>query len=79
MQLVDGTPVYSATDLVGFIECRHLSNLERAGVEGLVRAPMSTRSKGHFNALRVNGTNPQSPSCPALRHKQLRSHGRWRP
>ena len=30
MQLIDRRLVYSATDLVGFLECRHLANLERA-------------------------------------------------
>ena len=32
MQLIDGRLVYSATDLVAFLECRHLANLERAAV-----------------------------------------------
>lgn len=30
MQLIDQRLAYSATDLVGFLECRHLANLERA-------------------------------------------------
>ncbi len=30
MQLIDDRLVYSATDLVAFLECRHLANLERA-------------------------------------------------
>lgn len=40
MQLIDGRLVYSASDLVGFLECRHLANLERAAVEGHLRRPM---------------------------------------
>ncbi len=32
MQRVDGRVVYSATDLVGYLECRHLARLERAAV-----------------------------------------------
>ncbi|MSQ27618.1 MAG: TM0106 family RecB-like putative nuclease [Dehalococcoidia bacterium] len=40
MQLIDGRLVYSATDLVGFLECRHLANLERAAVEGHIKRPM---------------------------------------
>ena len=40
MQLVDGQTVYSATDLVGFLACEHLANLERASVAGLVKRPM---------------------------------------
>ncbi len=30
MQSIDGSPVYSASDLVGFLECEHLTTLERA-------------------------------------------------
>jgi hypothetical protein len=30
MQLIDGTAVYAATDLVGFLACEHLTALERA-------------------------------------------------
>ena len=40
MQLIDGVPVYSATDLVGFLACEHLTNLERAALRGLVARPM---------------------------------------
>ncbi len=40
MQLIDGRTVYSATDLLGFLECRHLASLERAAVEGHVKRPM---------------------------------------
>jgi len=37
---VDGRLVYSATDLVGFLECAHLANLERAAVEDHLKRPM---------------------------------------
>ncbi|HEU5326402.1 MAG TPA: TM0106 family RecB-like putative nuclease [Candidatus Limnocylindria bacterium] len=30
MQLIDGTPVFSATDLVGYLACEHLTALERS-------------------------------------------------
>jgi predicted RecB family nuclease len=40
VQLIDGTPVYSATDLVAFLACEHLTNLERAALQGLVARPM---------------------------------------
>jgi len=40
MQLIDGAPVYSASDLVGFLECEHLTALERAAVAGLVARPV---------------------------------------
>ena len=39
MQLIDGTPVYSATDLVGYLACEHLTALERAALSGLVERP----------------------------------------
>ena len=39
MQLIDGRPVYSATDLVGFLACEHLTNLEVAARAGLVARP----------------------------------------
>ncbi|MDR7456479.1 MAG: TM0106 family RecB-like putative nuclease [Armatimonadota bacterium] len=39
MQLIDGIPVYAATDLVGFLACEHLTALERAALHGLVPRP----------------------------------------
>jgi len=40
MQLLDGAPVYSATDLVGFLVCAHRFELERAAMAGLVTKPI---------------------------------------
>ena len=40
MQLLDGAPVYSATDLVGFLACTHRFELERAAMVGLVAKPI---------------------------------------
>ncbi|HTK43825.1 MAG TPA: TM0106 family RecB-like putative nuclease [Patescibacteria group bacterium] len=40
MQLIDGRPVYAATDLVGFLACEHLLALERAALAGLVQKPI---------------------------------------
>ncbi len=39
MQIIDGQPVYSATDLVGFLACGHLTDLERCALAGLTRRP----------------------------------------
>ena len=39
MQLIDKRLVYSATDLVAFLECRHLANLERAVALRHLRPP----------------------------------------
>ena len=40
MQQINGRLVYSATDLVGFLECRHLANLGRAAVAGHLARPI---------------------------------------
>ena len=40
MQNVDGRLVYSATDLVGFLECDHLASLEKAAAAGHLPRPM---------------------------------------
>lgn len=40
MQTIDGRPVYAATDLVAFLACEHLTQLERAARAGLVAKPM---------------------------------------
>ena len=40
MQLLDGAPVFSATDLVGFLACGHRFELERAALAGLVKKPI---------------------------------------
>ena len=40
MQNVDGRLVYSATDLVGFLECEHLAGLERAAALGHLDRPL---------------------------------------
>jgi hypothetical protein len=36
MQTIDGHPVFSATDLVGFLACEHLTALELAAAARLV-------------------------------------------
>ena len=40
MQSVEGCLVYSATDLVGYLECEHLASLEQAAVAGHLARPM---------------------------------------
>ena len=40
MQLIGGNPVFSATDLVGFLACEHLVGLELALLAGLVGKPV---------------------------------------
>jgi predicted RecB family nuclease len=53
MQLIDGRPVYSATDLVGFLACEHLTALERAAAAGLVERPH--RDDPELDVLRKRG------------------------
>lgn len=53
MQLIDGSPVYSATDLVGYLECEHLTELERAALAGLVARP--ERADPELDVLRERG------------------------
>jgi predicted RecB family nuclease len=40
MQMIDGQPVFSATDLVGFLACEHLTALELAAAARLVKRPV---------------------------------------
>jgi uncharacterized protein len=53
VQIIDGEPVFSATDLVGFLECEHLIALERASLAGLVERPI--REDPELDALRKRG------------------------
>ena len=39
MQLIDGAPVFSATDLVGYLACEHLTALERGALLGVLERP----------------------------------------
>lgn len=40
MQTIDGKLVYSATDLVGFLACGHLTNLDRATIADHLKVPI---------------------------------------
>jgi uncharacterized protein len=40
VQVIDGQPVYAATDLVGFLACTHRLALERAALADLVQRPI---------------------------------------
>ena len=40
MQLIDGRPVFAATDLVGYLACDHRLALERAALYGLIKKPI---------------------------------------
>nr|MBA2300983.1 TM0106 family RecB-like putative nuclease [Chloroflexota bacterium] len=53
MQLIDGRPVFAATDLVAYLACEHLTQLERASLAGLVRRPM--RDDPELDIIRKRG------------------------
>src|SRR5512145_567402 len=53
MQLIDGKPVFSATDLVGYLACEHLTALERAALAGLVDRP--DRPDPELDVIRKRG------------------------
>jgi predicted RecB family nuclease len=53
MDRIDGTPVYSATDLVAYLACEHLIQLERAALAGLVERPI--RDDPELDVIRRRG------------------------
>ena len=53
MQTIDGRPVYAATDLVAYLACEHLTQLERAAMAGLVHRPM--RDDPELDVIRKRG------------------------
>ena len=42
MAIIENRLTYSATDLVGFLECGHLTSLERAALSGHLERPERT-------------------------------------
>lgn len=65
MQLIDGRPVYSATDLVGYLSCAQLTNLERAALAGLVAAPQ--RPDAELDVLHRRGLEHEQRYLEQLR------------
>jgi len=53
VQTIDGRPVYAATDLVAYLACEHLTQLERASLAGLVKRPM--RDDPELDVIRRRG------------------------
>jgi uncharacterized protein len=53
VQSIDGRPVYAATDLVAYLACEHLTQLERAALAGLVKRPM--RDDPELDIIRKRG------------------------
>ena len=53
VQTIDGRPVFAATDLVAYLACEHLTQLERASLAGLVERPM--RDDPELDVIRRRG------------------------
>ncbi|HEY7463485.1 MAG TPA: TM0106 family RecB-like putative nuclease [Candidatus Limnocylindria bacterium] len=69
MQDLDGVTVYSATDLVGFLACEHLTTLDRASLRGLINA--QERVDEELDILRERGEEHEHRFL-----EYLRSQGR---
>ncbi|HEY6012400.1 MAG TPA: TM0106 family RecB-like putative nuclease, partial [Candidatus Limnocylindrales bacterium] len=65
MDRIDGQPVYSATDLVAFLACEHLTQLERAAISGLVERPV--RSDPELDVIRKRGFEHEARFLAGLR------------
>jgi predicted RecB family nuclease len=65
MQLIDGRPVYAATDLVGFLACEHRLALERAALAGLVEKPI--RNDPEIELIAKRGIAHEQRYLDALR------------
>src|SRR6188472_4111009 len=65
MQLIDGQPVFSATDLVGYLACEHLTALERAALADLVDRP--TREDRELDVIRQRGLEHEARYLADLR------------
>ncbi len=65
MQTIDGRPVYAATDLVAFLACDHLIQLERASLAQLVKRPM--RDDPELDIIRRRGFQHEARFLEDLR------------
>src|SRR6187549_136611 len=65
MDRIDGRPVYSATDLVAFLACEHLTQLERASIVGLVERPI--RDDPELDVIRKRGFQHEARYLADLR------------
>jgi predicted RecB family nuclease len=65
VQIIDGRPVYAATDLVGFLACEHLTGLERAAMAKLTTRP--ERIDPELDIIRRRGTEHEQRYLGELR------------
>ena len=65
MQSIDGQSVFSATDLVGYLACEHLTALEAAVLAGLVKRP--NRPDPELDVIRHRGEQHEQRYLGELR------------
>src|SRR5687768_5362955 len=65
MQLIDGKPVFSATDLVGYLACEHLTALEQAAMARLHSRP--NRDDRELDIIRRRGFQHEARYLEELR------------
>ena len=65
MQLIDGRAVYSATDLVGFLACEHLTNLETRRPRGARDAADARRTRSWIGSPQARARSTRSGSWRA--------------
>lgn len=70
MQLIDGQPVFSATDLVGYLACEHLTALERAALAELVKRPI--REDRELDIIRKRGFQHEARYLEGLSREHAR-------
>ncbi|MBA2489102.1 MAG: nuclease, partial [Chloroflexi bacterium] len=71
MHTVDGRPVVAATDLVGFLACEHLTNLERAALADLVKRP--DRDDPELDVIARRGLEHEQRYLKTLRDVERRT------
>jgi uncharacterized protein len=81
MHLLDGEIVLSATDLTGFLECEHLTQLELKAVRGLIERPV--RDDPELDILTRRGGEHEQAHLARLRGErrsvvEIRSDGQSR-
>src|SRR3990170_3589214 len=69
MQLIDGKPVFSATDLVGYLACEHLTALETAVLHGDLKRPH--RNDRELEIIRKRGLAHEARYLSELRERGL--------
>jgi uncharacterized protein len=65
MQLIDGRPVFSATDLVGYLACEHLTAMEAAVLHGDLERPH--RNDRELDIIRKRGFEHEARYLSELR------------